>query len=496
MNKLVLSIDQGTTGTTCLLIDSKTYQIISSADEDYPQIYPQPSWVEHNLNNIWDTVKNCTLNALKKANRPANDIICIGITNQRETTCAFDLNGNPLANAIVWQDRRTSEFCNEKKKFFNEKYSKLTGLPLDPYFSATKMRWLLKNNSAVIEASKNKNLKFGTIDTFLLYKLSGNKCHATEASNASRTLLMNLDTCNWSDELLDFFEIKKEYLPEIKDSFSYFGETNNLDFLPNGIPITGILGDQQSALFGQNCTQEGQLKCTYGTGAFLLLNTGNKKVYSQNGLLTTVAYKTNNKVFYAIEGSSYIAGAAVQWLRDNLKIIQSSTDIESLASLVHDLNETKNILFMPFFTGIASPYWVSEAKAAIVGLTRDSNNHHIARACLEGIALSVNDSVKTMEKDTNQSIKEIKVDGGATQNNLLMQIQSNFSNKLIFRPKNIETTAMGAAAAALVGLGQLKIDQLSDIWMLDKTFNSEQNLNYYIEKCKLWDSTIKKLFLN
>ena len=323
MSRLVLAIDQGTTGTTCILFDAKTYEVVAAADEDYTQIYPTPGWVEHNLGDIWKTVKNCTNKALSIANQNPNDIIAIGITNQRETTCAFDGNGNPLANAIVWQDRRTREFCAQYKSEFKSKFFKTTGLPLDPYFSGTKIKWLLENNPQVQKAAKENNLKFGTIDTFLLYKLSGGKAYATEPSNASRTLLIDLETANWSNELLIFFGIKKGFLPEIKESFGVFGKTKGIDFLPDNIPISGILGDQQSALFGQACTNKGQLKCTYGTGAFLLLNTGTEKIYSDHGLLTTIAFKTKGKTHYALEGSSYIAGAAVQWLRDNLKIIRS-----------------------------------------------------------------------------------------------------------------------------------------------------------------------------
>jgi glycerol kinase len=318
----ILSIDQGTTGTTACLIDAKNFSFIGKINHEYPQIYPKPGWVEHNLNDIWSSVEKSVSEVLKAHNVGANQIKAIGITNQRETTCAFNKKGMPLANAIVWQDRRTADFCSElRSKNLSEKIKTLTGLTIDPYFSASKMHWLLKNNSHVIDAAKKDELLFGTIDTFLLFKLSGNISHKTDASNASRTMLMDLKTCQWNDEQMALFGVEREYLPTIENSFTHFGVTKNLSFLPDGIPITGILGDQQSALFGQAGFYKGEMKCTYGTGAFVLLNTGADLKYSQSGLLTTVEYKMDGKACYALEGSSYIAGAAVQWLRDNLKII-------------------------------------------------------------------------------------------------------------------------------------------------------------------------------
>ena len=321
----ILSIDQGTTGTRSVLIDAQTFSLVGQVSKEYPQIYPKPSWVEHNLNDIWSTVESTVQELLKKHNIQVGMIKAIGITNQRETTCAFDKNGTPLANAIVWQDKRTADFCQElRKKNLSDKIKEKTGLPIDPYFSASKMNWLLKNNSAVSSANSRGELLFGTIDTFLLFKLTGNVSHKTDASNASRTMLMNLKTCSWDKELLEIFSINPETLPSIEDSFGEFGVTSGVAFLPDGIPITGILGDQQSALFGQAGFHKGEMKCTYGTGAFVLLNTGEDLVYSKSGLLTTVEYKYKGKAVYALEGSSYIAGAAIQWLRDNLKIISKS----------------------------------------------------------------------------------------------------------------------------------------------------------------------------
>lgn len=495
--KFILSIDQGTTGTTACLIDAATFAFVGKVNQEYPQIYPRPSWVEHNLNDIWSSVEHTTRELLRLYNVQGNQIIAIGITNQRETTCAFNCEGIPLANAIVWQDKRTNEFCAElrSRSGFVEKIKTLTGLPIDPYFSATKMNWLLKNNPAIKDASEKGNLLFGTIDSFLLYKLTGNTSHKTDASNASRTMLMDLKTTSWHQDLLDIFEIKKETLPSIEDSFGLFGKTHGLSFLPDNIPISGILGDQQSALFGQAGFYKGEMKCTYGTGAFVLLNTGEDLVYSQSGLLTTVEYRHKGKTCYALEGSSYIAGAAVQWLRDNLKIISKSSEVESLAREVKNLNELKNILFFPFFSGIGSPYWNAEAKASLVGLTRDSNQSHIAFACLEGIAFSINDLLTAMKKDTNQSIDTLKVDGGAVDNNLLMQLQATISQTKIIKPKVIETTAFGAALAAAIGIGLVEFDQLKALWQMDRDFSAEESLtNYIAEKKSLWTKILHSFY--
>lgn len=492
--KYILSLDQGTTGTTAVLVDAQTFQFVGKVNKEYPQIYPKPSWVEHNLNDIWDTVETTVKEVLKKCNVTSSQIECIGITNQRETTCAFNKSGTPLANAIVWQDRRTSEYCQSLKPR-QDWIQKKTGLPIDPYFSATKMRWLLQNNSQVQSAAKDKSLLFGNIDTFLLFKLTAALSHKTDASNASRTLLMNLETGNWDSELLNLFEIDSSFLPEICDSFHSFGTTKGLSFLPDGIPVTGILGDQQAALFGQIGFQPGDMKCTYGTGAFMLLNTGANIVYSNSGLLSTVAFRQNGKSTYALEGACYIAGAAVQWVRDNLKLVSKSSEIESLAQQVKSLEEMEHILLLPFFTGIGSPYWKADAKAAIVGLTRDSGPSHIARACLDGIALSINDLICAMRKDTSLSIGQLKVDGGAVENNLLMHIQSTISELKVIRPKVIETTAYGAALAAAIGVGRIGMSDMSKFWQMDKEFTPTQDeLSFYQKKKTQWTSTIQKLY--
>jgi glycerol kinase len=495
----ILAIDQGTTGTTACLVDANNFSFVAKINKEYPQIYPTPGWVEHNLNDIWATVEHTVAELLKKQNVTPSQIKCIGITNQRETTCAFNKAGSPLANAIVWQDRRTADLCNNLKENneLREKIKNKTGLELDPYFSGSKMQWLLTNNSAVKDAAAKSDLRLGTIDTFLLFKLSGGSAFKTDASNASRTMLMDLKTTNWDAELLDLFGVKKEMLPTIEDSFGLFGTTKDLSFLPDGIPVTGILGDQQSALFGQAGFAEGEMKCTYGTGAFILLNTGDKLLHSKSGLLTTVEYRYQGKTFYALEGSSYIAGAAVQWLRDNLKIIKKSSEVEALAEQVKNLDELKYLLFFPFFTGIGSPHWRADAKAAIVGMTRDTKDSHLAFAALEGVALSINDLISAMRSDTGLPIKSLKVDGGAVENNLLMNLQASISETKIIRPKIIETTAFGAALGAAIGAGIVQLGQLSNFWKMDKEFTgTEQLMQYAKEKRVLWGRTLKNIFIH
>lgn len=493
----ILAIDQGTTGSTACLIHADTFEFVGKCNKEYPQIYPTPGWVEHNLNDIWETIGFTVQKVLKDFNVSGAQIKCIGLTNQRETTCAFSKDGTPLHNAIVWQDRRTAQLCEElRKNNLAEKVKEKTGLTIDPYFSSTKMHWLLNNADSVKKAAKEENLRFGTIDTFLLYKLSGNSAYKTDASNASRTMLMNLKTLKWDQELLDLFGVKSQMLPEITDSFGIFGHTKGLNFLPDGIPVSGILGDQQSALFGQSGFNQGDFKCTYGTGAFLLFNTGSNLLYSKNGLLTTVEYSHQGKACYALEGSTYIAGAAVQWLRDNLHVIKKSSEVESLASEVKNLNEMEHILFMPFFTGIGSPYWEASAKAAIIGLTRDTKNSHIARACLEGISLSINDLIEAIRLDTGLPIKELRVDGGAVENNLLLDIQASVSRLNIIRPKVIETTAYGAGLAAALGAGLIQFQDIKKLWKEDRTFNGVNSWSdYYTQKRQQWSTVIKKLYL-
>ena len=493
--KFILSIDQGTTGTTATLVDSCNMKFIGNINREFQQYYPSPGLVEHDLNEIWKTVSYTVKLLISKYLGPSDSIISIGITNQRETICAFTNSGEPLYNALVWQDKRTADFCDEVPNDIKALVKQKTGLPIDPYFSGTKIQWLLENVKDIESAAKNKNLKFGTIDTFLLYKLTNSNSFKTEASNASRTLLMDLRSTQWDNKLLDIFGIKKDYLAEICDSFSSFGLTSGLDFLPDGIPITGILGDQQAALFGQCCLSRGEMKCTYGTGAFLLVNTESEIVYSDNGLLTTVAYKSNGKTIYALEGSSFVAGAAVQWLRDNLDFFEDSAESEQLAKSVTNLDEMKNIIFIPAFSGLGSPHWKSNATAAILGITRDTKKNHLARACLEGIVLSINDLIKAFEKDIKSEIKILKVDGGAVNNSLLMEMQSSVSNLLIAKPVVTETTSYGAALASGIGLGIFKFNDLEKLWQEDKIFSPTNDLvEYFKFKKQQWSHYIQKLF--
>lgn len=492
MGNYVLAIDQGTTGTTAAFINEETLEFVGKVNEEFPQIFPKPGWVEHNLNDIWACTESVIKKGLVKLNIKSEQISSIGITNQRETVGAWKEDGTPLANAIVWQDRRTADYCDSlKSRGLTETIKMKTGLTVDPYFSGTKIHWLLNNNS---EVQNYNNRKFGNIDTFLLYKLTNGESYFTEPSNASRTMLFNIVDGVWDDELLQVMEINKSNLPEVKDSFGLFGKTSGLDFLPDGIPITGILGDQQSALFGQAGIVKGEMKCTYGTGAFYLLNTGKDITYSDNGLLTTVAYQKDGERVYALEGSCYIAGAAVQWLRDQLKLFDAAPEIEALAVDAND-EETENILFLPFFTGIGSPHWKPDAKAAILGLTRDSSIKHISKACLEGVALSVNDLVSAAVQDSGAKITSLKVDGGMVANNAFLKMQSSFSNLEVIRPKVIETTAYGAALASAIGNGKKKFSDIGTQWKKDVSFNPATNREYCKRKESLWKETISKLFL-
>ena len=492
--KAILAIDQGTTGTTAILINSETMEFIGKVNKEYPQIYPKPGWVEHNLNDIWESVRTSILELLANNKFSPSDIITIGITNQRETICPFTKNGEPISNAIVWQDRRTEEFCHSIDAETRKAITLETGLPVDPYFSGTKIKWLIENDHKVKEEIKNQNCYFGTIDTFLIYKLTGNKSFFTEPSNASRTLLYNLKEGDWSSSLLDKFNVPSEALPKIKDSFGLFGHTYNLDFLPNNISITGVLGDQQAALFGQAGISKGDSKCTYGTGAFYLMNTGDQLQYSDNGLLTTIAYRQNGKDYFALEGSCYIAGAAVQWLRDNLSFFESSPEVEDLARKATD-ESMKNIMFLPYFSGLGTPYWKSDAQAAIVGLTRDSGKEQISRACLEGICLSINELIEVFEKDSGIKASELKVDGGAVSNELLNQMQANFSNITIIKPVVIETTAFGAAAAAAIGKDLFNKEELPNLWKQEKAYTARPT-DYNASKIKQWKSLINSLYLS
>ncbi len=465
----ILAIDQGTTGSTVLVVASNG-EVLSRGYKEYPQHYPQAGWVEHDPNDIWGSVLEALGQALAKGNVRLGQIAAIGITNQRETTLAWDrVTGESLHRAIVWQCRRTAPQCHELKAMGLEPlFKERTGLVLDPYFSGTKMQWLLHNVPAVSQRAREGRLAFGTVDSFLVWKLSGGKAHVTDVSNASRTLLLNLHSLQWDPELAEHLGVPLEALPQVCDSSAVVGRTLGVPGLPDGIPIAGIAGDQQAALFGQGCYQPGEGKITFGTGAFMLVNTGSEARLSQHGLLTTVAWRVRGQVAYAFEGSAFIAGAAVQWLRDGLKMVSSASEIEGLALQVED---SGGVVFVPALTGLGAPHWRADARGAILGLTRGVTQGHLARAALEGIALQNRDIMAAMAEDLGAPLKSVRVDGGASANNLLMQIQSDLLGVNVLRPKNVETTAMGAAFLAGLGSGfWSSLDELRNVWKLDREF--------------------------
>jgi glycerol kinase len=448
MRSFVMAIDQGTTGTTVLILD-KQLAMRSKVNVEFRQIFPKPGWVEHDLDDVWGSVHAGIQKALREAglrgsSDAAREIAGIGITNQRETTALWDRrSGKPVHNAIVWQDRRTADMCARLKAEGREgQIREKTGLVLDPYFSATKLRWLLDHVRGAREKAESGQLAFGTIDSFLTWRLTGGAVHVTDVSNASRTSLMELRTCSWDDGLLDLFEIPRAVLPEIRSSSEVYGHTKNTRGLPDGIPVAGIAGDQQAALFGQACFEPGEAKCTYGTGAFLLQNVGTEPLVSRHGLLTTVAWKIGNETHYALEGSSFIAGAAVQWLRDGLKLIERSSDVEALAKTVKDSGE---VVFVPALAGLGAPHWRPEARGLLAGLTRGTQAGHVARAVLEGIAFQIHDLAEAMMKDAGRGTPAFRVDGGAAANDLLMQFQADLLGVPVERPRMVETTALGAA---------------------------------------------------
>lgn len=491
MTRYILAIDQGTTSSRAFVVDEKL-NVLGTGQKEFKQIYPKPGWVEHNLDEIWSATCAVIEEALVASKIAPEKIAAIGITNQRETTGVWERKtGKPIHNAIVWQCRRTSDMCQVlSENGHDATVRKITGLVLDPYFSATKIAWILDNTSAARSMAEDGELAFGTIDTFLIWKLTGGAVHATDVSNASRTSLMDLATCTWSDHLCDLFRVPKSVLPEIVASSGVIGETRGLSVLPDGIPITGVAGDQQAALFGQACFAAGEAKCTYGTGSFLLMNTGEKMVTSEKGLLTTVAWKLGDKVTYALEGSSFIAGAAVQWLRDGLGIIQSAEEIESLAATVPD---SGGVTFVPALAGLGAPHWNPNARGIITGLTRGSTKAHLARATLEGIAWQQYDLLAAMQEESGISLKELRVDGGATKDNLLMQLQSDFLQVDLVRPKVTETTVMGAAMLAGLGAQIWKTTQdLAHAWQVDKKFVPQMDEARQIKLREQWDHAVKQ----
>jgi glycerol kinase len=470
MPQYILSFDQGTTSSRAIIFD-QSGSIISIAQKEFTQLYPQPGWVEHDASEIWGTQLAVAVEAVSKASLKATDIAAIGITNQRETTVVWDREtGAPVHNAIVWQDRRTASFCDELKAQSGNLIQEKTGLIVDAYFSATKIRWILDNVEGARKKAEEGKLAFGTIDTWLVWKLTGGKVHATDISNASRTMLFNIHTCKWDEELLKLLDVPASLLPDVRSSSEVYGQTD-ARILAAQIPIAGIAGDQQAALFGQMCTEPGMVKNTYGTGCFMLMNIGDKPILSKNNLVTTIAWKINGKVQYALEGSIFIGGAVVQWLRDGLHIIQHSSEVEALAKQVDD---NGGVYLVPAFAGLGAPYWDQHARGTIVGITRGTTSAHLARAALESIALQTMDVLTAMQADAGSPIKELRVDGGATGNDLMLQIQANVLQATVIRPDITETTAIGAAYLAGLAVGYWKnIDEIKKQWKLNKSFSPD-----------------------
>ncbi|HNR15869.1 MAG TPA: glycerol kinase GlpK [Chitinophagaceae bacterium] len=485
----ILALDQGTTSSRSLLFD-KQGNIISQAQKEFRQIFPQPGWVEHDAEEIWSTQYGTMAEAVAKANINMKQIAGIGITNQRETTVVWDKSsGQPIYNAIVWQDRRTASYCDDlKSEGLAATIQQKTGLVIDAYFSGTKLKWILDNVTGAREKAVKGELAFGTIDSWLTWKLTNGEVHVTDVSNASRTMLYNIHSMEWDEELLKIFDIPASVLPQVKPSSKIYGVTGNI--IPDSrIPIAGIAGDQQAALFGQLCTQPGMVKNTYGTGCFMLMNTGVKAIASKNNLLTTIAWQIDKKTEYALEGSVFIAGAVVQWLRDELKIIRTSADVEKLAGQVKD---TDGVYIVPAFAGLGAPHWNQYARGSIFGLTRGSSNAHIARAALDSIAYQTFDVLKAMEADAGIHIKELRVDGGATVNNQLMQFQSDILNTNVVRPKITETTALGAAYLAGLAVGYWKnVEEIQQQWQVDKSFSPSMPDEKRNELISGWQRAIK-----
>jgi glycerol kinase len=464
----ILALDQGTTSSRAIVFDYKG-QIRSVAQKEFTQIFPQPGWVEHDPNEIWSSQAAVAAEATAKMGINGKNIRAIGITNQRETTIVWNREtGLPVYNAIVWQDRRTAAYCdNLKNEGLTGMIRSKTGLIIDAYFSASKINWILNNVHGAKELSAAGKLAFGTVDSWLVWKFTRGKVHVTDVTNASRTMLYNIRTQEWDEELLQIFDIPKSMLPEVKQSSEIYGETTTTIFASK-IPIAGIAGDQQAALFGQMCTEKGMVKNTYGTGCFMLMNIGNEFIESKNNLLTTIAWKIDGKIQYAFEGSIFIGGAVVQWLRDGLGIIKTSSEVETLALSV---NDTAGVYFVPAFAGLGAPYWDPEARGTIVGLTRGTTSGHIARAAIESIAYQTVDVLKAMEADAGVKIKELRVDGGATGNNTLMQFQADLLNCKVIRPKIVETTALGAAYLAGLAVGYWKnIEEIQQQWQSETEF--------------------------
>jgi len=488
--KYILALDQGTTSSRAVLFDHAG-QVCGVAQSEFKQHYPKPGWVEHDANEIWSTQRDVTRQVLKEQNITAADIAAIGITNQRETVVVWDrATGKPIFNAIVWQDRRTSDRCDRLRadghaKVFQEK----TGLVLDAYFSGTKLAWILDHLEGARERAESGKLAFGTIDSWLVWNLTGGKLHLTDATNACRTLLFNIHTGDWDDELLTLLNIPRSVLPEVRDSSEIYGDCEP-DVLGSAVPIAGIAGDQHAALFGQQCIKPGMAKNTYGTGCFVLMHTGHEAVASSNNLLTTVAWRLNGRLEYALEGSIFIAGAVVQWLRDELGIIEKSSDVEALAKTVPDNN---GVYLVPAFVGLGAPHWDQYARGAILGLTRGANKGHLARAALESIAFQVNDVIEAMQSDAGQDLAELRVDGGAAANDLLMQIQADLLQAPVVRAQVLETTALGAAYLAGLAVGFWKDrETLAEQWQAAGIFEPAMPTDQRDTLCTGWHKALER----
>lgn len=491
MGQHIIAIDQGTTQTTVLIL-SNTLEVKGKASLEFKQIYPKSGWVEHDPEDIWTTVTKALGKALAQSGVAPSDIAGIGITNQRETTVLWERStGKPVYNAIVWQCRRTADLCEKLKlEGHNKEVRDRTGLVLDPYFSGTKVRWILDNVPGTRERAEKGELCFGTIDSYLVWKLTGGQSHVTDITNASRTLLCNIKTGNWDEKLLKMLLVPEAILPRIVSCAEEVGRTIGLPGLPDGIPIAGMAGDQQAALFGQACFEKGAAKCTYGTGAFLMMNVGEEPVASTHDLLTTVAWKIGDKITYALEGSLFISGAAVQWLRDGLGIIDSASEVEALARQVPDAG---GVIFVPALAGLGAPHWRPHARGLITGITRSTTKSHLARACLEGMALQVVDLLDAMQLDASRTIRVLKVDGGAAANDLLMQIQSDLMGTTLSRPTSLEATGIGAAFLAGLGSGVWKTQEdIAKAWKEERRFEPDRPSEEIAAFRKRWNEALSR----
>ncbi|MDY2813678.1 MAG: glycerol kinase GlpK [Dorea sp.] len=492
MAKYVMALDAGTTSNRCILFNERG-EICSVAQKEFTQYFPKPGWVEHDADEIWSTQLGVAVEAMSKIGATAEDIAAIGITNQRETVIVWDKNtGEPVYHAIVWQCRRTAEYCDSlKERGLTDLIRKKTGLIIDAYFSATKIRWILEHVEGARERAERGELLFGTVETWLIWKLTKGKVHVTDYSNASRTMLFNINTLEWDEEILKILNIPASMLPEPKPSSCVYGNADT-SYFGGPIPIGGAAGDQQSALFGQTCFRAGEAKNTYGTGCFLLMNTGEKPVFSENGLVTTIAWGLDGKVYYALEGSIFVAGAAIQWLRDEMRLIDSAADSEYMAKKVKDTN---GCYVVPAFTGLGAPHWDQYARGTIVGITRGVNKYHIIRATLESLAYQVNDVLQAMEADSKIALSALKVDGGASANDFLMQTQADIINAPVKRPQCIETTAMGAAYLAGLAVGYWRDkEEVIQNWAIDRIFEPEIEETVRNKKIKGWNKAVKYAF--